>query len=135
MKKLLILLVVLGMAIPSNAGKTKKSVLTLSYVFTNIVEGYDHNSMGKVFIDDVKVFETGQHKESEKQTFTVNTTRGEHTIRVEVWNEYEGEWELHSMDNDYSIDAYFEDSFTLKKGKHTLDVVFDIDSEATYTFE
>jgi len=136
MKKILLLSIIALLGIvPAIAGKSKATTLTVSYVFKGIEEGYDHNTMGKLYIDDELVFETKEHKESKSQKFTVDVESGSHDILLEIWNEYEGEWEIHNVENNYSIDAVLEENFRLKKGKNTLTVVFDLDDETTYSLK
>jgi hypothetical protein len=131
MKKLLLLTFTLVFfAMSAMAGKA--TTLTVEYLFYNINEGYDHVSKGKLYIDGNLVHETDEHLESELQKFTIKTTPGNHDILLEMWSLYEGEWELHTVDNNYSIDCIVDDTFKLKPGKNKLVVKFDLDDDTSY---
>lgn len=113
----------------------KKTTLTVDYLFKGIEKGYDHNSIGKLFVDGTLVYETGEHLESKPQSFKVNIKPGKRHIRLELWAQYEGVWELHSMDNNYSVDCIVDETFDLRPGNRTLKVVFDLDSNTTYSLK
>lgn len=131
MRKLLFLAVT-AVLFSMSAMAGKSTTLTVEYLFYNINEGYDHVSKGRLYIDGDLVHETKEHLESELQNFTVKTTPGNHDILLELWTLYEGEWELHSFDNNYSIDCIVDDTFKLKPGKNKLVVKFDLDDETSY---
>jgi hypothetical protein len=48
-----------------------------------------------------------------------------------MWALYEGQWEEHTQDNNYSIDCLVDTEFKTTKSKHKLEIVFDIDTEET----
>ncbi len=131
MKKLLVILAVLTantlFATPPKEGK-----LTVSWVFCNIVEGYDHDSKCIIFIDGEQVGESSVAKESQKNSITITTTPGSHNVKVMNYALYEGEWEEHTVANEYSIDASYDNSMTIKP-KSMLSLLFDIDSGTSAT--
>ncbi len=131
MKKLLVILAVLTantlLATPPKEGK-----LTVSWVFCNIVEGYDHDTKCVVFIDDKQVGESTVNKESHKNSITVTASPGKHNVRVLNYALYEGNWEEHTIANEYSIDCSYDNSMSIGS-KSMLSLVFDIDSGTTST--
>lgn len=133
MKKLLVILAVLTVnslfATPPSEGK-----LTVSWVFCNIVEGYDHDTKCVVFIDGKQVAESSVTKESQKNSVTVTTTPGTHNVKVVNYALYEGQWEEHTIANEYSIDCLYDNSMNIKP-KSMLSLLFDIDSGTTATFK
>ena len=44
--------------------------------------------------------------------------------------DYEGNWEEHTTDNEYSIDAMYEEDITLSKS-YSIHLIFDIDKGET----
>ncbi len=83
-----------------------------------------------VNIDGELAGETSELVQSKPNSCTVKVPRGSHSIRVVNMAYYEGDWEEHTIANEYSLDALYEGSINLKK-KLTLNLVFDIDKETT----
>jgi hypothetical protein len=108
------------------ADKNTKSV-TINYSFDNIVDGYDHISILAVYIDGVKVAVSDAQAESIPGTITVPISRGEHTIKAVSLAQYEGEWEEHTIENEYSIDCLLEKNISVDKDIK-ITIVFDLDS-------
>ena len=106
--------------------KTKQGSLTFKFSVINIVEGYDHDSKLVVFEDGKKIGESSEQKESKSNSVTVRLSKGSHNIRAVLTSKYEGNWEEHTISNDYSIDCLFEDEVVIKK-KKMITLVFDID--------
>ncbi len=131
MKKLFLILAVLSantlLAAPPKEGK-----LTVSWVFCNIVEGYDHDTKCIVFIDGKQVGESSTKKESAMNSVTVSVSQGKHDVKVINYALYEGKWEEHSIANEYSIDCSYNNSMSIKS-KSMLSLLFDIDSGTTAT--
>ena len=109
----------------------KMSTLKVDYSFKNLVEGYDHQTVTKIFVDDELVAESTQKPESKPNTVSCQIPRGEHTVRIVNYALYEGNWEEHTIENEYSIDAVYEFDQKFKKAKYKLTLVFDIDSGTT----
>ena len=101
--------------------------LTVFYKFANIVEGYDHDTKTEVFIDGESMGTSGVAAESKGGTVTVNVPMGEHNLRVVNYALYEGEWEEHTIDNEYSIDCIYETTHKFGKKPEKLYLLFDID--------
>lgn len=106
----------------------EKSKLTIDWQFTGIIEGYDHDSIVEVYIDDVLAATSTVSKQSKKNSVTVIATRGAHKVRIVNFAFYENQWEEHSHANDYSLDAVYDSNLMLKK-KNKISLIFDIDKE------
>lgn len=104
--------------------------LKVAFKFENIVEGYDHTCRTQVFVDGELVGTSPEVLESKGCSFTVEVPKGKHDVKIMNQALYEGSWEDHTIDNNYSIDCSFEDSVKFKK-KHVLKLVFDIDAGTT----
>lgn len=100
--------------------------LTFKYSVIHIVEGYDHVSKLVIYEDGKVIGESTQKKESIPNSVTVSLSKGKHKIRAVLTTLYEGNWEEHTIENNYSIDCLFDDNVTIKK-KKTITLVFDID--------
>jgi hypothetical protein len=100
--------------------------LTFKFSVTNIEPGYDHVSKLVIFEGDNKIGESSEQVESKPNSVTVKLSKGSHNIRAVLTSKYEGNWEEHTISNDYSIDCLFEDEVVIKK-KKTITLVFDID--------
>ena len=107
------------------------ATLDVTYVYQNIEEGYDHTHQLHIFADGQEVGKSVQGPESKKATATVTVPDGAFDLRIVDHALYEGNWEEHTVANNYSIDAVVE--MRMKKAKkHKLKVVFDIDSGTTF---
>lgn len=132
MKKLLLLLLIIGLFInQSEAKKIKHATLEISYIFENIIDGYDHQTKAIININGEKVLETPSNLQSKKQTYTINVPKGSYDFYLMMWAMYEGVWEEHTKNNNYSIDCFIDTKFKTSKPKHKLEIVFDIDTEET----
>lgn len=109
-----------------SGGKTVK--FTLNYSFKGIVEGYDHDNKTELYIDGILVATSSVKKETEKNSITVDITKGSHDIKVINYAYYEGTWEEHTIANNYSIDCLYETKMNITKKKNKLNLLFDIDS-------
>jgi hypothetical protein len=108
------------------APKGSMGSLTFKFSVTNIEPGYDHLSKLVVFEDGNKIGESSEQVESKPNSVTVKLSKGSHNIRAVLTSKYEGNWEEHTISNEYSIDCLFEDEVVIKK-KKTITLVFDID--------
>lgn len=137
MKKLLLLsLTIIMFATQVDAKKKKESTLEVTYRFDNIIDGYDHDTKAIISIDDKEVLTTSPKKQSAKQTVTLKIPAGTFQFNLMMMALYEGTWEEHTKANNYSVDCFIDDEFKTKGGAHTLDIVFDIDTElTTYKFK
>ena len=128
MKKLLLLSFVFLLAGATFA--QKKGTITVICKYTGIVEGYDHVNKNIVFIDGHEVAASAEALQSVESKIVVKTTRGKHSIKVMNMALYEGNWEEHTKDNEYSVDAFYEGEINLKK-KLKIELTFDIATETT----
>ena len=74
--------IVLILALFSTTTLFAQGKLTVSWVFCNIVEGYDHDAKCEVYIDGNLVSTSSTSKESQKNSVTVNTSIGSHSVKV-----------------------------------------------------
>lgn len=117
----------------TGAGKAKGASgtvpLVITWKFTNVIEGYDHENRMQVYVDGKLVGTSQTGPQSKQMTYTVNVPAGSHDVAIENYAYYDGRWELHSRENDYSIDAFYMTKMSFKKKKKTVSMVFDINSE------
>lgn len=110
--------------------KPKGVPLTVTWIYKNVEEGFDHDNRTEVYVDGNKVGTSDIYKESKKGTMTVMVPAGEHQITIENYAYYEGNWELHSIENNYSVDAFYSINLNFKK-KRYINLVFDIETYET----
>lgn len=119
------LLLLIGGQVFAQDGK-----LTIKWTYLNVVEGFDHENKIAVWIDGNRVGESGSYKETETGTYNLTVPTGMHRIKVIGYAYYEGQWEEHTIENDYSVDAIVEEDYSFAK-KNTLTIAWDIDMEKT----
>ena len=102
--------------------------LTINFKFLNIVEGYDHTSRTQVFVDGELLATSEEFLESKGGKMKVVIPKGKHDVLVMNQALYEGEWENHTIENNYSIDCLYEEAGMKRGKKATLTLIFDIDS-------
>ncbi len=105
--------------------------LTITWKFTNVEEGFDHQNRMQVRIDGKLIGTSDTFYESKLSTMKVSVPAGSHTVTVENYAFYEGVWELHSIENNYSVDAFYEANMTFKKKKRSINLIFDIETLET----
>ena len=103
--------------------------LKVIFKFINLVEGYDHMCKSEVFIDGASVGVSQEVKESAGAGFTVDVPVGKHDVRVVNYADYEGNWEEHTIANEYSIDCIFEAKGYSFKKPVKLYLIHDIDDQ------
>lgn len=124
------LLLVTGLAFAQN------TTLTVNFKFLHLVEGYDHKCKAVVYIDGEEVGQSTEENESVTREFKVQVPNGSHDIKVMNFAYYEGEWEEHTVENEYSIDCSFEESDHAFDGKaQKLYLVHDIDAKTYYSWK
>jgi hypothetical protein len=104
--------------------------LVVSWSYVGIVEGYDHDHRVDVFVEGRKVAESRVAPESEPGKLKVALPDGGCHVRIVDNALYEGEWQEHTVENDYSLDALWEGDLPAKK-KHKIRLVFDIGAMET----
>lgn len=108
-------------------GFSQNGPFKVTWIFKNIEEGYDHTCKTQVWIDGEMVGESGEFAESKGGTMTVQVPSGSHEMRVVNLALYEGNWEEHTIANNYSIDCLLDETHKFN-GKDKLFLLFDIDS-------
>jgi hypothetical protein len=63
------------------------------------------------------------------------TKRETHFLAIVNMAEYEGQWEEHTMGNDYSIDCLWEGEHAFSKKKEKMFLLFDIDNGTTVSWK
>lgn len=123
------------MSFSSPQPPAKPATIIISYEFKGIEEGYDHQTKSVVKVDGKDVLTTEVHKQSQPMKCSVEVAPGEHDIRIDTWSMWEGNWELHTVENGYSIDCNYAFHDTYKKKKtYKYHVVYDLD-KGTYLGE
>lgn len=125
MKNVFVLIFLLFSFFSFGQGKSK---VIIDWQFTGIIEGYDHDSKVEVYVDGILVATSTVTKQSKKNSVTIFSTKGMHQIRIVNYALYENKWEIHSEENDYSLDAIYDSNLVLKK-KNKISLIFDIDKE------
>lgn len=121
----------LGLLLLVQTAFAAKSVdLTVEWTFQHVVQGYDHDTKIFVYVDGVFSGESSVYKQTQKARYTLPVPRGSHDIRIEAYALYEGNWELHSKANDYSVDAIYENRLSFKSNA-SISLVFDISTESS----
>jgi len=106
----------------------QNATLTVTFKFAGITEGYDHTCKSQVWMNGELLGESSEVKESVGGSFTVDIPYGEHTVRVINLAQYEGEWEEHTIENNYSIDCLWRGSHTYSKKANKLFMLHDLDA-------
>jgi len=112
----------------SASTKGKEVPLTVSWKYINVVDGYDHETRVKVYVDGELIETSKSSSESKGGTLSTKIPAGSHKLLVMTEAYYQGGWEEHTMENDYSVDGFVEREANFKKATK-LTVVFDIDAE------
>lgn len=132
MRMTLIAMSVLALLTSSKSPEPLATVpFTITWKFANIVEGYDHSNKCEVYIDGALAGTSSVTLETQQNSMTVQVSPGKHAVRVVNYALYEGEWEEHTIANDYSIDCTFEELQDFDKKKSKLFLLFDIDEGTT----
>jgi hypothetical protein len=114
-------------ALPAFAGEPKPT--KVSWRFANVVEGFDHNHQMVITADGAELATSEPGPETAPGSMTVRFPANAE-VRVVSVAEYEGVWEEHTMENDYSVDCVWE--FTVKaRPPKKVDLLCDIDDEAS----
>ena len=108
-----------------SAQKVKHLTITFKYQFVHD-EGEAEliNTRLKVYVDDVVKGVSLEKKEAEANHVTVEIPEGHHKVRAVIESEYEGNWEEHTIANEYSIDCVYQHEDDYKKHVR-VDIIFD----------
>ena len=131
MKKFLLVCLLMAFAFAADAQKKSKNNLTLEWKYINVIDGYYHDSMSKIYLNGELVGESSVTKNSELNSCSIKVPKGDHVIKLSNYSKYNGNWEEVLIDNNYSLDAFYETilTFKKKKDKKRITIVFDIDTE------
>jgi len=132
MKKSVLFFALIVTMFSSGAYAQKQGTLTINTKYVGIVEGYDHMNKTDIYLDGNLVGSTTSQLQSKPNSFKVSADQGKHAIRIVNMAYYQGNWEEHTIANEYSLDALYEGEIDLKK-KLTVNLVFDIEKEETFT--
>ena len=108
----------------------KTGVININARYTGVMDGYDHINKTMVYVDGKLACETSEQVQSKPNSCSVSVARGEHFIRIVNMANFEGNWEEHTITNEYSLDALYESDIKLKK-ELTINLTFDIEAEKT----
>ncbi len=127
MKKLTLLLFVM-------ISFTNWSQMTIEWRFLNVEDGYDHINKMKIYIDGEYHGETDECNQLDWCTYEFPLSKGNHNIKLLNMSLFEGVWEEHLIENNYSVDAVLEKSVKMKK-KAKLKMEIDLDNSGEpFTF-
>jgi hypothetical protein len=117
-----------------NESKPDKSDISLSvsWRFTNVKHGFDHDTRIVIYADGKKVFTSPVAKGATGNSFKANLPKNTSEIKLVAEAFYEGTWEEHLVVHEYSLDAV-----VLKSGpfaqKLDLDINFDLKNATVVT--
>jgi len=121
-------IVAFGFTNPSEVGMGKMVDLTVKYSFKGIVDGYDHDCKTELYVDGKLVATSTVEKESKPNSVSAKIKKGTHDIKVVNYALYEGLWEAHTIENNYSQDCLYSATINCKKKSNTIELLFDIDN-------
>jgi hypothetical protein len=101
----------------------------VSFKFVNIEEGYDHLCRTQVLIDGQEAAVSAEVLQSKGATVTVQVPKGSHDLRIVNWARYEGTWEEHTVENNYSLDCTYEEFGHSFQKADKIFLVFDLDGQ------
>jgi len=104
---------------------------TVKWTFKGVLDGYDHDNKVVAYVDGKKVGESRVFKQTANAEYTFSVPSGKHTVKIEDYALYEGNWELHTKTNSYSVDAIYEEELQIT-GKVALSLEFDITEEVVF---
>lgn len=130
MKRIVLLTVVSVLFYISPIFSQKSSTIKVDYSFKNIEKEkeYDHMSVTKIFVDGQLTTTSEQKPQSISGTVTFTIPKGIHELKVVNYAFYDGNWEEHTIANDYSIDCVYQVTQDFKKKNYKITIVFDIDN-------
>lgn len=109
--------------------QNEKVNLTVDYSFSGIENGYDYQVKLYVIVDGEKIGETTPHLQSEPMKADFQIDKGNHTVKLLVMVNYNGNWEEHLKSKDYAIDAMYLTEMDFNTDQ-TIKLLFDLDKGA-----
>ncbi|MCE3295835.1 MAG: hypothetical protein K0R65_1549 [Crocinitomicaceae bacterium] len=104
----------------------KQIPVTIEWQFRNLVEGYEHDNKLLVYLDGNLLGESSVKNEVETNSMDFTVPKGKHTIKIVSYSLYEGNWEIRSVENEYSTNGTIERQHKFKK-KTKIFLIFDMD--------
>lgn len=111
--------------------KEKMCSTSITWQYLNVEQGYDHDSKLHIEIDGQLVQVSSVIPESQLGKVEVEVPQGVHTISITSYTMYEGTWQIHTIENGYSVDALFAQKLDFKGKSKRIDLKFDLDSGTT----
>lgn len=130
MRKSVLLFTLIISMFTINTFAQKTGIIRVNTSYTGVLDGYDHINKTMVYVDGMLAGETSEQLQSVPNSCVITASKGKHSIRIINMANYEGNWEEHTIANEYSIDALYEGEIKLKK-EITINLVFDITEEKT----
>ncbi len=124
-RKLLWLLLFLFSSGAASAGK-----LTIDWRFTHVNPGFDHPCKLVVYIDGKRISESKAYKQSQKGILNLEVSEGKHTLKIIALTQYKGNWEDHTVKNNYSMDAIVSTKHTFG-AEQQLHITWDLANKKT----
>ncbi len=111
--------------------KVKLCTTEVSWQYLNVEAGYDHDSKLHIELDGNLVQVSSVVPESTLGRVLVEVPQGNHTITITSYTLYEGTWQVHTIENGYSVDALYSQQLEFKGKSKKIDLKFDLDSGTT----
>lgn len=108
--------------------------IKVGWRFANVQKGYAHENRIDVYVDGNKVLQSTVKPENKPNKLKLDLKPGSHEVRFVNLALYEGTWEEHTIENDYSVDCIWVVDVPSAHPK-AINLVCDIDAEATYTMK
>lgn len=112
----------------SSKSKGKQVTAAIDWKFINVVDGFDHKTKMKIYVDGEFVSESTVTPGSKGNSMQVKLSSGSHKITIENYTLYEGEWEIRSIDNGYSTEGTVERNLNFSKKSTKISIIYDIDN-------
>lgn len=116
--------VLLGLLILFSFVSHAETVL-VRWDFRHVKEGYDYDSRMHFYLDGDSVGCSDIFKLTAKGSANLDVPKGNHVLRVVNYVLYKGKWEMQSLANDYSLDAFVSADLDPDR-KNELTLHFDI---------
>lgn len=85
---------------------SQAETIQVRWDFKHVKEGYDYDSRMYFYLDGDSVSCSDIFKLTAKGSANLDVPKGKHVLRVVNYVLYKGTWEMQSLANDYSLDAF-----------------------------
>jgi hypothetical protein len=125
-KPIIYIAILLYITLFTSISKAQNTVeLTLKFVVSNTIEGYDHVSKLIVYCDGNQIGESSAKKQSISNSVTVKVPTGNHNVKA-ILNKYtDGVLEERTIANNYSLDFIYDKYENWQTNKN-ISLTFDI---------